>query len=363
MRLWKFTAQMSGALWSLTCCNCSFRIVLAGAPCLSTLCPITQIIASYGCNRSPPLLTDWKGWKRLMLIVLQSPMCFRPPRSYAKLSSPTETSSPRPNPSLFHGSKSLTIAGHTRRSANSRSWRLLQICWNVCLDLKDFSAIAPRRTTWSYSLSSAASAQRKPVFLFHLAMPSLEELTSLRFKRSDELLACIRQSLWTLKKLVLMRCTIVPEAIITALRNLPSLTYLLITTESHDEDESDGDDEFSNQQALFGAMCILGTPSDVCPNLTSFGFGYIRTFPWETLLTMAQSRFHPIPDSDHLGRFFCLRIFNVGDSVIPPPPDMVDRLGMLRDEGCDVALLDRGQALQLQGSVCTDLIYSFGGAQ
>ncbi|KAJ7927992.1 hypothetical protein B0H13DRAFT_1013708 [Mycena leptocephala] len=107
-------------------------------------------------------------------------------------------------------------------------------------------------------------------FLLYASAPLLEELTSVWFKSSTVIVPFVQRSLCTLKKLALMRCTNSSE-VITVLQSLPSLTYLLLADQDNEDDEH-ADEQ--GQVALFSAMFISGTPSDICPNLASFVFGY-----------------------------------------------------------------------------------------
>ncbi|KAJ7877496.1 hypothetical protein B0H13DRAFT_2200559, partial [Mycena leptocephala] len=109
-------------------------------------------------------------------------------------------------------------------------------------------------------------------FLLHLTAPLLEELSSKWFK-PPTLLSFVQRSSCTLKKLALIRCRI-PNDIVTVLRNIPSITDLLLVMK-YIVDEDDDVDTFDQEQiALFSAMQVSGTPADICPNLTSFVFGY-----------------------------------------------------------------------------------------
>ncbi|KAJ7888291.1 hypothetical protein B0H13DRAFT_1888466 [Mycena leptocephala] len=141
-------------------------------------------------------------------------------------------------------------------------------------------------------------------FLLRLTAPLLEELSSEWFEPPN-LLSFLQRSSCSLKKLALIRCRL-PDDIITVLRNSPSVTELLLVME-YDEDEGDEDTFDQDQIALFSAMQIFGTPAGLCPNLTSFVFGYATSISaWDLFFAMAQSHF-----ARHLTH---LRIFNAGDS-------------------------------------------------
>jgi hypothetical protein len=143
-----------------------------------------------------------------------------------------------------------------------------------------------------------------------------------------------------------MGCTISPE-LIMVLRSLPRLTYLLLANQ---------DDETTNTDShtLFSAMFISGAPSDICPNLTSFLFGYTGAFPWNICCAMAYSRFRARPS-----RLVYLRIFNAERFDTAPPQAMVAQIEMLRGEGLDAAVLDREETLGLKRLFCTDRIFPF----
>jgi hypothetical protein len=183
--------------------------------------------------------------------------------------------------------------------------------------------------------------------LLHLEAPLLEELTSVWVGSSTVLLPFIRRSSCTLKKLLLMRCTMISSDLIAVLQSLPSLTYLLLAM---DEDEENEGTVEQGQVALFSAMHLSGVPSDICPNLTSFVFGYRRAFPWQSFFAMAQTRFQPETGGQcHLS---FLRIFDA-DLKITYPQDMVTGTRLLQEEGLDVALVDVDSEEQLRSSFST----------
>ncbi|KAJ7661351.1 hypothetical protein DFH06DRAFT_1192093 [Mycena polygramma] len=108
------------------------------------------------------------------------------------------------------------------------------------------------------------------------------------------LLPFVHRSRNTLQKLVLMSSS----ALITGLRGLPSLTYLLIAPDNASAEE---------QAELFDEMVIAGASRDLCPNLSSLVYGNHSTFPQEPFFAMIQSRICPSP----LGsRLTYLRLFN-----------------------------------------------------
>jgi hypothetical protein len=192
-------------------------------------------------------------------------------------------------------------------------------------------------------------------FLLHLTAPLLEELSSEWFE-PPSLLSFVQRSSCTLKKLALIRCRI-PDDIVTVLRNIPSITDLLLVME-YSENE-DNEDTFGQEQiGLFNAMHISGTPADICPNLTSFVFGYgIIPVPWDLFFSMAQSHFQPRPNCPcHLT---WLRIFNARDLDIPPPDVLLTQISGLRNQGLNVSLLDHHATLQLKRAFGTGHLFSF----
>jgi hypothetical protein len=124
-------------------------------------------------------------------------------------------------------------------------------------------------------------------------------------------------------------------------------------------ENEDNEDTFGQEQiGLFNAMHISGTPADICPNLTSFVFGYgIIPVPWDLFFAMAQSHFQPRPNCPcHLT---WLRIFNARDLDIAPPDDLLTQISGLRNQGLNVSLLDHHATLQLKRSFGTGHLFSF----
>jgi hypothetical protein len=122
-------------------------------------------------------------------------------------------------------------------------------------------------------------------------------------------------------------CCTIDSAVISVLRELPSLTYLRL-------EYAEGVDE----ACWIDPMFMSGTPSDICPNLTSFVFGYIGTTPihWKSFFDMARSRFQPKPS-----RPSRLRRLHLYYAPLFPPEDLLDKLKMMEDEGFDVVVLSR----------------------
>ncbi|KAJ6462175.1 hypothetical protein C8R45DRAFT_940988 [Mycena sanguinolenta] len=118
-----------------------------------------------------------------------------------------------------------------------------------------------------------------------IVAPGLEELCSLHSMWVIPLIVpFVRQLSCTLQRLDLWQCPLSSE-LITTLRDLPSLTYLLIRNDRHDE--ADG-------VTFFTALSASGTSTDICPLLISLVFGCVH---WESrasrdsFVLMARSRF------------------------------------------------------------------------
>ncbi|KAJ7983226.1 hypothetical protein DFH06DRAFT_1292485 [Mycena polygramma] len=148
----------------------------------------------------------------------------------------------------------------------------------------------------------------RPQFLQRrLAAPLLEELYCLYMDNTDipALLPFVHHSHNTLQKLVLM--SYVPSTLITGLRGLPSLTYLLIATDNASADE---------QVELFDEMVIAHTSRDLCPNLSSLVYGINHTFLQEPFFAMIRSRICPSPLGSRLkylrlfDPYYCSDIFS-----------------------------------------------------
>jgi hypothetical protein len=174
-------------------------------------------------------------------------------------------------------------------------------------------------------------------FLNHLTAPLLKELAVL-YAPVRVLLTFVHRSFCTLTKLAVMRCPITPD-IIPILRSLPTLTYLLL--ENRDDDLMENPDyEIAEEVTIFDAMSISCAPTDLCPNLTTFVYGYHDSteLPQDSFFAMIGTRFRGNPD--HPTRLSCLRIFGPEYLCQAPPEDMVARMTMLWDEGLDAAFLD-----------------------
>ncbi|KAJ7615644.1 hypothetical protein DFH06DRAFT_1239694 [Mycena polygramma] len=169
----------------------------------------------------------------------------------------------------------------------------------------------------------------RPRYLRHLTAPSLEALHCLYMREEDThtLLPFLHVSHCLLQKLVLMSCGISPE-LITALRSLPSLTYLLIEADATPEEETD----------LFRELTIVNSPQDLCPNLSSlvYSYGYNSSVPRELLFVMARSRLQ--------GGLNTFRVFDPLDGS-----DVAEAARELRDEGFDADVLTSDEFERLTG--------------
>ncbi|KAJ6507773.1 hypothetical protein C8R47DRAFT_1099513 [Mycena vitilis] len=175
-----------------------------------------------------------------------------------------------------------------------------------------------------------------PRFLHRVKAPLLEELFAMCVSSIDlpHIVPFIHSSSCSLKKLVLTDCYISPELIIV-LRALPNLTSLLI--EETKILESNLEETFIFEEALFDAMTVTGASGDLCPKLTSLVYGFINpNFLEDVFLTMAQSRFQPT------GCLTQLRVF--GGRTKP----CLYLVQILCDEGFDAAFLRRDEAERLQ---------------
>ncbi|KAJ6487150.1 hypothetical protein C8R47DRAFT_1216349 [Mycena vitilis] len=170
----------------------------------------------------------------------------------------------------------------------------------------------------------------RPRYLRHLRAPSLEVLHCKYMREEDihALLSFIHASHCPLQKLVLMSCDILPE-LITALRSLPSLTYLLIEADAAPEEEND----------LFREMTISNSPRDLCPNLISlvYSCGYNSSVPHELLFSMARSRLLH-------GGLNTFRVFDPLDGT-----EVAEAARKLRGEGYDADVLTSNEFERLTG--------------
>ncbi|KAJ6595040.1 hypothetical protein DFH09DRAFT_974224 [Mycena vulgaris] len=158
-------------------------------------------------------------------------------------------------------------------------------------------------------------------FLSHLRLPSLEALFLIQ--DADLLPSLIQCSSCRLTKLVLTDCELAPT-FSTILRCIPILTYLLLEVLPQSRE---------NIPPLFNAMTLSGSPSDLCPNLTSFVFGERPEFSSENpLFPMIQSRLSP-----HSLSFF--RLFHRDPFYDIPHATVLAGIQELADGGLDAAFI------------------------
>ncbi|KAJ7616688.1 hypothetical protein DFH06DRAFT_1145448 [Mycena polygramma] len=155
----------------------------------------------------------------------------------------------------------------------------------------------------------------KPLYLCHLTTPSLQELYCGRLDRRDTrvLLPLIHRSHCRLQKLVLMACLISSE-LITVLRGLPNLAYLLVEATRSTSGNTD----------LFGEMVITGTAQDLSqPQLSRLWHSW--TGPWRPPWTVPSHGTVPFPPKS---------------SGSPPNEDIPAATKALRDEGFNAGMLN-----------------------
>ncbi|KAF7375617.1 hypothetical protein MSAN_00450500 [Mycena sanguinolenta] len=198
--------------------------------------------------------------------------------------------------------------------------RRLHLTDSVILDYIE----APLLETLSYRITYRGSNP-----LFHLRFKSLTKLVFIDSKTS--LPSCSK--------------------VIALLQGLPNLTYLLLG----------GRFPARSQTNLFNSLSLSGTSSNICPNLTSFLFGYDPrddmdglSFPCDTLLTMVQSRLElhrtttPVYLQSNSSRLGFLRIFHFEEPSVVAPRSIQDMLRMLKGIGLDAAFLPHRELEHLQ---------------
>ncbi|KAJ7983216.1 hypothetical protein DFH06DRAFT_1467071 [Mycena polygramma] len=168
----------------------------------------------------------------------------------------------------------------------------------------------------------------QPRFLHHLIAPSLEELYCMYMQPGDipSLLPFVRNSDCLLQKLVITACQRLPD-LVTALRSLPSLRYLLIQPRVSIAEQTD----------LFRELEITGTSQVLCPRLHSLVYGVWGELPHEPFCTMVRLRF----------RGSRLTHFRVFDPVLNGPIFVATK--ELRDEGFDAGMLTETEFELLAG--------------
>ncbi|KAJ6574581.1 hypothetical protein B0H19DRAFT_1124847 [Mycena capillaripes] len=176
----------------------------------------------------------------------------------------------------------------------------------------------------------------KPRFIPHLTTPSLENLLCEQSELPD--LAVLSSQTFvlgparSLTKLVLMFCDISPE-LITVLRGLPRLTFLVIDAHPYQPPTPE------QETAFLDAMTISGSSHDLCPNLMFLGYGFVRPFPQDIFFTMAHSRNRPTQPGS--GGLVALRLFYALTARGNCPAGIDTSMQMLRDAGLDAAFLGR----------------------
>ncbi|KAJ7635747.1 hypothetical protein DFH06DRAFT_661562 [Mycena polygramma] len=160
--------------------------------------------------------------------------------------------------------------------------------------------------------------------LMHITAPRLEGLFIFHASPIVKLLHFVNRSSCLLKKLILMDCKISSD-LVTVLRDLPSLAYLLLKNHNNDA---------TAVAELLEALTITGTSCDISPNLTTMMLRPGRNFPYEIFFHMAQTRFQAHPSNPNLERLRLDCPSSEGKIVIQK----------LRDEGFDVAVLDGVQS-------------------
>ncbi|KAJ6470842.1 hypothetical protein C8R45DRAFT_875066 [Mycena sanguinolenta] len=170
-----------------------------------------------------------------------------------------------------------------------------------------------------------------------IVAPGLEELCFLHSMWLIPLIVpFVRQLSCTLQRLDLWRCPLKSE-LITTLRELPSLTSLLIQNDRHDEPDG---------IAFFIAMSTSGTSTAICPLLTSMVFGCVH---WESrashdsFVLMARSRFGAIhPSGTSFASLHLLSSAPYSDHS-PLGAEIRARVQSLQGEGFNVAFLGKGE--------------------
>ncbi|KAJ6553166.1 hypothetical protein B0H19DRAFT_158789 [Mycena capillaripes] len=166
-----------------------------------------------------------------------------------------------------------------------------------------------------------------PTILPHLAAPLVEDLFS-RYNHLSDASAffpfldyCPR-----LTRLTLLVCALRVE-IIDILRAAPALTYLHLELA----------DDRETQTAVFNVLTTTDSSSVVCPNLSSFVYGFDGDIPVDAFFVMSHSRCQ-------LGlarRLKRLRMFSLNESGAPCFPAIDEGMTKLRAEGLDAVHVER----------------------
>ncbi|KAF7346666.1 F-box domain-containing protein [Mycena sanguinolenta] len=179
----------------------------------------------------------------------------------------------------------------------------------------------------------------------HIVAPNLEELCCASvWGGIPYVLPFLSRASCTLQRLVLWEHPFCPPLIDT-LRNLPSLTYLLLHNRTYD---------VSQGVKFFDAMTTSGRPSDICPLLTSMVYGYEgweKTTPsTDAFVGMARSRFRANSRHPYGTQFTSLRLFSTarGDSerYCPPTAEILARIQSLQIQGFNVAFLNEDETAE-----------------
>ncbi|KAJ7661367.1 hypothetical protein DFH06DRAFT_373357 [Mycena polygramma] len=175
---------------------------------------------------------------------------------------------------------------------------------------------------------------RKPRYLYHLTAPSLKELYCSHVLHDDifALHSFVRHSNCVLQKLVITACYTLSE-LISVLRGLPSLSYLLIQPHASVAEQTD----------LFHKLEITGTSHVICPNLSSLVYGYSINNPLlrEPFFAMIQSRIRSSPLHSRL------TYLRIADPI--PRTEILSATRELSEEGIDADVLSDTELANLTG--------------
>ncbi|KAJ7784613.1 hypothetical protein B0H16DRAFT_1877035 [Mycena metata] len=175
--------------------------------------------------------------------------------------------------------------------------------------------------------------------LAHITAPSVQEVSLRLFNPlAPLLLPSIQRSSCTITKLV-VQSTITASDLVSALKGLPLLSYLLL--ENRDYSRTDSPEYVS----LFRAMAS----ADICPNLTSFVYGFrfkaTNSKYLDSLFKMVRSRFGPNLNYPHHPGY--VRIFHRAEDY-SLPSSARSQIRKLRAEGFDIAFLNPQQTASLR---------------
>ncbi|KAJ6462163.1 hypothetical protein C8R45DRAFT_940972 [Mycena sanguinolenta] len=222
---------------------------------------------------------------------------------------------------------------------------------------------APNLTSCTLTVGDADDPDRNPspqptVMLPHLrrlsldeescclpiVAPNLEELSSACSPTGvKQIIPFVHRASCTLQKLALWDCRLNSQ-LISTLRDLPSLTYLLIHNDHHTK---------SQGVAFFTAMSLSGTSADICPRLTSIVYGYTN-MGWKSKASrdsfahMARSRFAAnarLPGTNFMSLRLLPSTYDL-KRYVPPQAKIKARVQALQDDGLDVAFLSEGETME-----------------